>query len=330
MRKIIKLMAVVSMTLIVLAGCGSGNNETTKDSVSKSSKANTEATGEGDKILAVTSFTLLEDIVKEIGKDRVDVHNLVPTGTDPHEYEPLPEDIKAATDADVLFYNGLNLEGGENGWFAKMMESVGQDWDNAFELTKGVEPMYVTSGSGDKKAEEINPHAFLDPIVGIQMTENVRDALVEIDPANKKHYKENAEKYLDQLREIDEQYKTKINEIPEEDRVFITSEQAYQYMTKRYGLKEGFIWAIDTEENGSPEQITSLLKFIEKHDPPVLFVETNVDPRPMETVSKESGVEIYGELYSDEIGKPGEEGDTYVKYLQYNMDKIYEGLTSKK
>lgn len=330
MRKIIKLMTVVLMALIVLAACGNENNETAKDSASKTSKANTETTRNGDKVLAVTSFTLLEDMVKEIGKDRVNVHNLVPTGTDPHEYEPLPEDIKAATDADVLFYNGLNLEGGDNGWFAKMMESVSQDWNNAFELTKGVEPMYVTSGSGDKKEEEVNPHAFLDPIVGIQMTENVRDALIEIDPDNKEYYKENAEKYLDQLREIDEKYKTKINEIPEEDRVFITSEQAYQYMTKRYGLKEGYIWAIDTEENGSPEQITSLLKFIEKHDPPVLFVETNVDPRPMETVSKESGVEIYGELYSDEIGKPGEEGDTYVKYLQYNIDKIYEGLTSKK
>lgn len=263
----------------------------------------------------------------EVFGEKVEVHNLVPTGTDPHEYDPLPEDIKAATDADVLFYNGLNLEGGDSGWFARMMESVGQDWDKAFELAAGVEPMYVKSGDG--REEEINPHAFLDPVVGIQMAENTRDALIEIDPDNKEFYEENADTYLEQLRDIDEQYQTKINEIPEEDRVFITSEQAYQYMTERYGLKEGYIWAIDTEENGSPEQITSLLKFIEENDPPILFIETNVDPRPMETVSKESGVEIYGELFSDEIGAPGEEGDTYIKYLQYNIDMIYEGLTSK-
>lgn len=326
MKTIFKLLAVAFMTVIVLAACGGGNGDISNES--EGPDTDNQATEEsGDQIQAVTSFTLLENMVKEIGGDKIEVHNLVPTGTDPHEYEPLPEDIKAATDADVLFYNGLNLEGGDSGWFAKMMESVNQDWNNAFELAEGVEPMFVTSGDG--REEEMNPHAFLDPVVGIQMAENTRDALMEIDPDNKDFYEENAEKYLDQLREIDEQYETKINEIPEEDRVLITSEQAYQYMTKRYGLKEGYIWAIDTEENGSPEQITSLLDFIEETNPPVLFLETNVDQRPMETVSKESGIEIYGELYSDEIGASGEEGDTYVKFLQYNIDMIYEGLTSK-
>src|SRR5699024_3834421 len=105
-----------------------------------------------------------------------------------------------------------------------------------------------------------------------------------------------------QLQEIADEYEEKLGEIPEENRVLVTSEQAYQYMTKRYGLEGGFIWAIDTEENGSPEQIKSLLAFIQEHEPPVLFVETNVDTRPMETVAAESGVEIFGELYSDEIG----------------------------
>jgi len=97
-------------------------------------------------------------------------------------------------------------------------------------------------------------------------------------------------------------------------------------MTERYGLEEGYIWAIDTEENGSPEQMKSLLAFLEETPAPVLFVETNVDKRPMETISKESGIDIFGEIFSDEIGDPGEEGDTYVKYLQYNIDVIYEGL----
>lgn len=314
------LALIALIAIITLAACGQGADEETDANQQ-------EAGGSDDKIQAVTTFTLLEDMVQEIGGDHIDVYNLVPTGTDPHEYEPLPEDIKAATDAEMLFYNGLNLEGGDQGWFAKMIESTGQEWENAFELAEGVEPMYVTSSDG--KDEEINPHAFLDPVVGIQMAENVRDALVEVDPDHQEVYEENAEKYLAQLEEIDEQYETKIKEIPEEDRILVTSEQAYQYMTDRYGLKEGYIWAIDTEENGSPEQITELLDFIEENDPPVLFLETNVDSRPMETVSQESGVEIFGEIYSDEIGKPGEEGDTYVKYLQYNIDMIYDGLTSE-
>lgn len=210
----------------------------------------------------MTSFTIIEDMVNEIGGDLVDVYNLVPTGTDPHEYEPLPDDTKAATDADVLFYNGLNLEGGDKGWFAKMMDAVNQDWDVAYQLAEAVEPMYITSEDG--KEEEINPHAFLDPVVGIEMAEKARDALIEIDPDNKATYEENAEAYLEKLIDLDEQYKTRIDEIPEENRVLVTSERAYQYLADRYGLEEGYIWAIDTEENGSPEQIKNLLAFLEE------------------------------------------------------------------
>lgn len=285
------------------------------------------ATNKDGKLQVVTSFTIIEDMVKEIGGDSVEVYNLVPIGTDPHEYEPLPDDIKAATDADVLFYNGLNLEGGKSGWFAKMVESVGQKEERVFEVSKGIEPMYLTSEDG--KEEEINPHAFIDPVAGIQMAENVRDALIEVDPDNEATYEDRATTYIETLEAIDQEYQEKIEKIPEENRILVTSERAFQYMADRYGLKEGYIWALDTEENGSPEQITSLIEFIEEEKPPVLFLETNVDPRPLETVAKETGVEIFSGIFSDEIGKPGEEGDTYVKYLQYNIDKIYQGLTSK-
>src|SRR5699024_10960181 len=135
-------------------------------------------------------------------------------------------------------------------------------------------------------------------------------------------FKENAQNYFEELQAIDEEYEQKINEIPQENRLLVTSERAYQYMAKRYGLEEGFIWEIDTEEQGTPEQIKSLIQMIEDKQPPVLFVESNVDRRAMETVSQETGVEIFTTLYSDEIGKPGEDGDTYLKFLQYNIEQI--------
>lgn len=313
MRNIWKFVTSSLIVLIILGGCGNvqerGENES------------------DDPIKVVTTFTLLEDIVKQIGGERVEVHNLVPIGTDPHEYEPLPKDIKAATDADVLFYNGLNLEGGETGWFAKLVDSVGKKEEYIFMVTKDIEPMYLSSEDGSET--EVNPHSFLDPVNGIQMTENTRDALIDIDPDHKELYEENAKAYLDILREVDEEYKQKIAEIPKEKRILVTSERAYQYMADRYGLKEGYIWEVDTEETGTPKQIKSLLRFIKENDVSVLFLETNVDPRPMETVSKESGVEIYAKVFSDEIGSPGEEGDTYVKLLKYNIEKIHEGLTKK-
>src|SRR5699024_1055350 len=121
------------------------------------------------------------------------------------------------------------------------------NWDVAFELSKGVEPLYLNEASDQE--EEINPHAFLDPSTGIKMVENALDAFIQIDPANEAYYEENATRYLDELREIDAVYEEKINEIAEEDRILVTSERAYQYVAKRYGLQEGYIWAVDTEEN---------------------------------------------------------------------------------
>lgn len=315
MLKYIKLMTVAFMAVIVLAACG--NEEETASDANENSTSN-------DTLKVVTTFTLLEDIVNQIGGDSVETFNLVPTGTDPHEYEPLPEDMRETEDADVLFFNGFNLEGGDNGWFAKLIGATDQDDKNIYEVADGVDPMYLSSEDGDE--EEINPHSFLDPNVGMIMAENVKDALIEASPENKDLIEKNAEKYHATLVEMDEQYKTRIEDVPEEDRILVTSERAYQYIAARYGLKEGFIWEIDTEENGTPEQITGLVNFVKDEGPPVLFVESNVDTRPMETVSSESGVDIFeGKLYSDEIGVKGEE-DTYVKFLQYNIDKIHEGL----
>lgn len=322
-KNVRKWILLASVTMLFLAACG-----TTSD---VSGDETNTATGESNKdesLLVVTSFTIIEDMAREIGGDAVDIHNLVPTGTDPHEYEPLPEDIKKATDADVLFYNGLNLEGGKNGWFYRMIDSVGQKEENVFNLTDSVEAMYLSGEQGAE--EEINPHAFIDPAVGIKMAEDMRDAFVEVDPGRADYYQERGDEYISRLEEIVQEYEDKINDIPEENRILVTSERAFQYMTSRYGLEEAFIWEIDTEENGSPKQIKSLVGYLEEREVPVLFIESNVDRRPMETVSNESGVPIIERpIYSDEIGQPGEEVDTYVKYLKYNIQLIHDELSEQ-
>lgn len=313
-KRFVQLVKILAITMIGLLLVACGNEEDTSIK-----EGNSE-----DTLNVVSSFSLLSDMIESIGGEYVNVHNLVPIGTDPHEYEPLPEDIKAASDADLLFYNGVNLEGGENGWFFKLVKSVEQSEDNIVEASEGVEPMYLTDEEGN---QEVNPHAFLSPKVGIQMAENIREALIEHIPENAEYFEQNAADYLKQLKEIDEEYAEGINSIPEENRIFVASEQAFQYMTKEYGLKEGYIWAVDTDENGSPDQIRQAIEFVKENQPKVLFVESNVDRRPMETVSDETGVAIYEQpILSDEIGKPGEAGDTYIKYLEYNLDVILNGL----
>ena len=304
---------ITTVTIILLTACVQNN-------------ANKETTTDKDKPLkVVTTFTIIQDIARQIGGDNVEVYNLVPTGAAPHEYEPLPTDMKKTSDADILFYNGLNLEGGETGWFFRMINSVGQNEENVYKLTTGVEPMFLSDREGKK--EEINPHSFISPAVGIIMAENMRDVLIERDPTNKTKYEERTASYLKELEAIDKIYREKINSIPKERRILVTSEHAFQYMTKEYGLKEAYIWSIDTEETGSPEQIKALISFIKAHNVPILFVESNVDKRPMQMVSKETQVPISKTpIFSDELDKPGGKVDTYIKFLQHNIDLIYEEL----
>lgn len=311
-KKSLKFGLLAVFSVFLLAACSSDKKE------------DSDVKTDGDKLKVVATFSIIHDILNEVGGDLVEVHSMVPIGTDPHEYEPLPEDIKKATDADALFYNGLNLEGGKSGWFFKLVDTVKKSEDKVFEVMEGVSPMYLASDDGSE--EEINPHAFLSPAVGIQMVENTIKGLIEIDPDNKETYEKNGEKFLNELKDIDALYTEKINEIPEEKRILVTSERAFQYMADRYGLKEGYIWAIDTEENGTPEQIKSLVEFIKEHEVTSLFVESNVDKRPMETVAKETGAEIVAEIYSDELGKPGSEGESFTGFLRSNIEKIHEGL----
>src|SRR5690625_256173 len=230
-----------------------------------------------EQLKVISSFSILTDIIKEIGKEKVDVHNLVPTGTDPHEYAPVPEDIKFASKADVFVYNGLNLEGGNQGWFFKLLQTVRADKNNLIKVSENVKPLYLSDKKGEK---EINPHSFISPVVGLEMVNSIAKGLITADENNADFYKKNSEKYIEKLKNIEKKYREEFSKIPEEDRVFVASEQAFQYLTEEYNLKEGFIWAVDTEENGSPNQIKNTISFVKENNPPVLFVESNVDTRP--------------------------------------------------
>lgn len=289
------------------------------------SSCSTADASDSGEVRVVATFSIISDIAENIAGDEVDVHSIVPLGVDPHEYTPLSDDIKATTEADLVLWNGLNMEVGD-GWFESLTEVADKniDDDNVVEVSSGVEPMHLTDAGGES---EINPHAFLDPNVGMIYAENIRDGLIEVDPDNAEYYRDNAEEYLAELREIDSDYDERLGEIPEEHRLLVASENAYQYMADRYGLTPGYIWAIDTDEQGSPQQIAELVELIKQRDVPAVFVESNVDTRPMETVANEADVEIAGTIFSDELGEPGKDGGTYVSMLEHNLEIIHAGLT---
>lgn len=305
-----KLLILLFALGIFLVGCSA-----------KSEKS--EQTKDG-KLTVVATNSILADMAKEVGKDKVTIHSIVPVGTDPHEYEVLPEDIKKASDAKVILYNGLNLETG-NGWFNNLMETAKKVEDeDCFAVSREVEPLYLTSAGQETQAD---PHAWLDVSNGIKYVEEITRILSEKDPENKEVYEKNSQEYRKKLESLDQQAKESFATISEEKKLLVTSEGAFKYFSKAYQLPAAYIWEINTESQGTPDQMSAIIDQVKASKVPGLFVESSVDPRSMERVSKETGVPIAEKLFTDSVAKSGETGDSYYGMMKWNIEAIHDGLS---
>ena len=276
------------------------------------------------KLKVVATNSIIADITKNIAGDKIDLHSIVPVGQDPHEYEPLPDDIKKTTQADLIFYNGINLETGGNAWFAKLVENAKRvENKDYFAVSEGVEVIHL-EGEGETGKED--PHAWLNLENGVIYAKNIAKHLIEKDPSNKDFYQKNLDDYVAKLEALDKEAKTKFDAIPEEKKMIVTSEGCFKYFSKAYNVPSAYIWEINTEQEGTPDQIRDLVKKLKGSKVPALFVESSVDDRPMKTISSETGIPIYAKIFTDSIAEEGQEGDSYYSMMKYNLDKISEGL----
>ena len=304
-----RYLVLLLVAIVGLAACSSQKSS----SDSSSSKLNVVATN-----------SIIADITKNIAGDKINLHSIVPVGQDPHEYEPLPEDIKKTSKADLIFYNGINLETGGNAWFTKLVENA-QKKENKdyYAVSEGVDVIYL-EGQNEKGKED--PHAWLNLENGIIYAQNIAKRLIEKDPDNKATYEKNLKAYVEKLTALDKEAKEKFNNIPEEKKMIVTSEGCFKYFSKAYNVPSAYIWEINTEEEGTPDQIKSLVEKLRKTKVPSLFVESSVDDRPMKTVSKDTNIPIYAKIFTDSIAEKGEDGDSYYSMMKYNLDKISEGF----
>ena len=303
MKKLGTLL-VLFLSVIALVACASGK----KDAAS------------GQKLKVVATNSIIADITKNIAGDKIDLHSIVPIGQDPHEYEPLPEDVKKTSEADLIFYNGINLETGGNAWFSKLVENAKKTENkDYFAVSEGVDVIYL-EGKNEKGKED--PHAWLNLENGIIFAKNIAKQLSAKDPNNKEFYEKNLKEYTDKLDKLDKESKDKFNNIPAEKKLIVTSEGAFKYFSKAYGVPSAYIWEINTEEEGTPDQIKTLVEKLRQTKTPSLFVESSVDDRPMKTVSQDTNIPIYAQIFTDSIAEQGKEGDSYYNMMKYNLDKI--------
>ena len=307
-----KLLTITMILILFLSACGKGNNDSTSQS--------------NEKIKVVTTNSILYDMVKNVGGDNVEIHSIVPIGQDPHEYEVKPKDIKALTDADVVFYNGLNLETG-NGWFKNALSQANKSYEDGsvVKVSKNVKPLYLNGAKeGDESKQD--PHAWLSLDNGIKYVEEISKALIKKNDKYKDDIQSNTKDYIAKLEDLKKESHDKFNDIPKEQRAMITSEGAFKYFSKQFDIKPGYIWEINTEKQGTPEQMKQAVKFVQDNNLKHLLVETSVDKKSMQSLSEETNLDIYGEVYTDSIGKKGTKGDSYFNMMQENINTVHGSM----
>lgn len=273
-----------------------------------------------EKLKVVATNSIIADITKNIAGDKIDLHSIVPVGQDPHEYEPLPDDVKKTSQADLIFYNGINLETGGNAWFTKLVQNAKKEENkDYYAVSDGVEVIYL-EGQNEKGKED--PHAWLNLENGMIYAKNIAKQLSAKDPKNKDFYEANLKNYLEKLEALDKEAKQKFNNIPKEKKMIVTSEGCFKYFSKAYNVPSAYIWEINTEEEGTPDQIKTLVEKLRKTKVPSLFVESSVDERPMQTVSKDTNIPIFEKIFTDSVAEPGQNGDSYYNMMKWNLDKI--------
>ena len=276
------------------------------------------------KLNVVATNSIIEDMVKQVAGDKVSLHSIVSRGTDPHEYDPKPNDISATTQADLIFHNGLNLETGGNGWFKKLIQTAHKKNDEqVFAVSQNITPLYLTTNQTEE-----DPHAWLDVSNGIKYIELITKVLKDKDPKNATDYQRHADAYIAKLTQLDKAAKSKFSDVPQNQRLLVTSEGAFKYFSKAYHITPLYIWEINTESQGTPEQMATVISKLKQSDVKCLFVEASVSPKSMTQLSKEMGLPIKSIIFTDSLAKKGEAGDNYYDMMKWNLDKIHQGLIS--
>jgi len=276
----------------------------------------------GLKVLAAESF--LADIVQNVVGNRAQVDSLIPAGLDPHAFEPTPQDIVRITNSDVIVLNGGGLEG----WAQNVFENV-QGKQLVLEASKGLTSRQPEEETGDHHDDhEGDPHFWLDPNLVVYYVENIRDGFIQVDPTGESEYRQNAEAYIEQLKELDGWIQTQVNQIPVERRLLVTNHESFGYFADRYGFRVvgAVIPSVSTGASPSAQQMAELITQIRAAGAPVIFLETGANPQLANQISAETGVKVVTNLSTHSIPPDTGFGSGYIAMMKANVAAIVSAL----
>jgi manganese/iron transport system substrate-binding protein len=265
----------------------------------------------------VTTFTIIQDMAQNVAGDAAIVESITKPGAEIHGYEPTPQDIVKAQRADLVLWNGLNLER----WFERFFGNL-RNVPSAV-LSEGIAPIGIEEGPYRGRP---NPHAWMSPGNAVIYVENIRKALGKIDPANAPIYDANARAYAAKFAALEETVRAELARLPANQRWLVTSEGAFPYLARSFGLQELFLWAVNADQQGTPQQVQKVIDAVRRHRIPVVFSESTVSDKPIRQVGRETGARYGGVLYVDSLTAADGPAPTYLRMMEYNAKTIVAGF----
>ncbi|WP_395489726.1 metal ABC transporter substrate-binding protein [Cedecea davisae] len=269
------------------------------------------------KFKAVTTFTIIADMAKNVAGDAAEVESITKPGAEIHEYQPTPGDIRRAQGAQLILTNGLNLEL----WFEKFYQHLKGVPEVV--VTTGIQPTGITEGPYNGKP---NPHAWMSPQNALIYVDNIRDAFVKYDPDNAAVYTRNAEIYKQKIKQTIEPLRAELAKIPADKRWLVTSEGAFSYLARDFDLKELYLWPINADQQGTPQQVRKVIDSIRKYHIPAIFSESTISDKPARQAARESGAQYGGVLYVDSLSAADGPVPTYIDLLRVTTSTIVNGI----
>lgn len=275
------------------------------------------ALAQAKKLRVVTTFTVIQDIAQNVAGDAAIVESITKPGAEIHDYQPTPLDVVKAQSADLVLWNGMNLER----WFERFFENV-KNVKSAV-VTEGIVPMGIKEGPYEGKP---NPHAWMSTQSALIYVENIRKAMSDADPAQAATYAANARAYSDRIKAVDAPLRARLDRVPADKRWLVSSEGAFSYLTRDYGWREAYLWPINADQQGTPQQVRRLIDLVRKNKIPALFSESTISDKAARQVAKETGATYGGVLYVDSLSGADGPVPTYLKLLEVTVDTIARGF----